>query len=112
MALIRINSEAAQWLLRQVSYIATKNPQAAQRLNRKIRDARRLLAEQPGVAATGLIPGTRVWRVPPYVLTLGTSERGLQIIAIRHSRQEDALAPEDVQSPDPATEPEGSPFRP
>ncbi|WP_159107078.1 type II toxin-antitoxin system RelE/ParE family toxin, partial [Azospirillum sp. B4] len=61
------------------------------------RAARERLAVYPLMAPAGLIPGTRRLVVAPYVLTLRQRSRIVEIVDIRHARQDDGSLPSGEQ---------------
>lgn len=97
--LARMAPRALAWFHGEIAWLAERNPAAARAVVTRFRDAQRRLADWPGIARPGAIPGTRRLVVGPYVLT--TRERGgvVEIIAIRHGRQRDADMPRDVEEP-------------
>lgn len=105
LRLARMSPEAASWLKTEIAYVADRNPAAARKIVERIRQARRNLAEYPRIGPPGLIPGTRRVVVSPYVLTVQQNSGVVEIAAIRHARQSDAYAPQDVLNEDVADEP-------
>ena len=91
--LARMSPQAAAWLKAEIAYLADRNPAAARKVAERLRLARQTLAEYPGLASAGLIPGTRRLVVAPYALTIRVREGPVDIIAIRHARQADAHEP-------------------
>jgi plasmid stabilization system protein ParE len=55
------------------------------------------LAEHPNIGPVGLIPGTRLVFVPPYVLTVRLRGDVIDIAGRRHAKQEDARAPKQLR---------------
>jgi len=98
--LVRISPSARQWLLEEIAYLTGRSPGAAKKVAASLRAARELLAEHPGLAAKGDIPGTRRFIVAPYILTFRERAGVLEIAAIRHARQSDARAPREMREND------------
>jgi len=94
--LARLSPAARQWFLAEIAYLAERDVRAAERLVRQMRAARRNLADFPRMAQTGLIPGTQRLVVGDYVLTVRQRTDDVEIVAIRHGRQDDAYAPRDT----------------
>lgn len=93
--LARLSGPAHSWLKEEIAYIAARNPGAARRLIQKMRAARELIGRFPLGGEAGQIPGTRRFVVDAYVLTVRAgADGGIEIAAIRHSRQEDARTPD------------------
>jgi plasmid stabilization system protein ParE len=88
---------------KEARYLRARNPQAAQAFRRAMREANRLLSQQPRAGVHGMIPDARILVLPSgylisYILAFerdGETVRAVQIFAIRHGRQADARAPED-----------------
>lgn len=92
--LARLSRQARAWFLREIAYVAERNPAAARKIIEQFQVARRNLAQFPGMAQTGLIPGTRRIVVGDYVLTVRESHGEAEIVVIRSGRQGEAYAPE------------------
>ncbi len=92
----RLSKRAQSWLEREIRYLAARSPPAAKKLAMRIRDARSLLTEYPTSAQAGRIPGTRRFVIPPYALTVRHKDGITEIVAIRHTQQGDAYAPEEL----------------
>ena len=98
--IVRLSPEAAKWLKAEISYIADRNPAAAQKIANRLRAARETLADYPMVGPEGWIPGTRRVLAGPYVLTIRVRGQVVEIAAIRHARQGDAYAPAEMPMDD------------
>lgn len=94
--LARLSSAARAWLLKEVAYLAAREPNAARKLVTQLRAARDNLSTFPRMARPGLLPGTRTFVVGPYVLTVRVRGDDVEIVSMRHGRQEDAHAPRDL----------------
>src|ERR1700677_1573038 len=95
--LARLSPEAKTWLEAELRYLASKSPAAARKLLTRLRAKRRLLAEHPNIGPVGLIPGTRLVFVPPYILTVRLRGNVVEIAGVRHAKQDDARAPKHLQ---------------
>ncbi|KIL97690.1 hypothetical protein CCC_00751 [Paramagnetospirillum magnetotacticum MS-1] len=84
-----LSPEASAWYLAEIAYLAERNALAAEKVARRIRAARKTLAEHPNIGPPGLIPGTRRMVVGSYVLTVRLKGGAPEIIDIRHGRQAD-----------------------
>lgn len=82
-----LSPEARAWYLAEIAYLAERNALTAEKVAKRIRTARKTLAEHPKIGAPGLIPGTRRLVVGPYVLTVRLRGGTPEIIDIRHGRQ-------------------------
>lgn len=100
--LVRLSHQARAWLLAEIAYLAERDPAAARRVVAHLRAAQRNLARFPGMAQTGLIPGTRRLVVGDYVPTVRRHRGEVEIAAIRSARQGDAYAPTGDPSSDEA----------
>jgi plasmid stabilization system protein ParE len=92
----RLSKRAQSWLEREIRYLAARSPAAAKKLAMRIREARSLLTEFPTSAQAGRIHGTRRLVIPPHILTVRHKDGITEIVAIRHSQQGDAYAPEEL----------------
>jgi plasmid stabilization system protein ParE len=92
-----LSPEAKAWLEAEVRSLASKSPAAARKLLTRLRAKRRLLAEHPNIGPVGLIPGTRLVFVPPYVLTVRLRDGVVEIAGMRHAKQDDARAPKHLR---------------
>ena len=98
---VRIAPRARDWIREEARYLRARRPKAAQSFRRAMRDARRLLSEQPRVGVFGMMPDARILVLPngyliSYILACerdGETVREVQIFALRHGRQADARAP-------------------
>jgi plasmid stabilization system protein ParE len=95
--LARLSPEAKTWLEAELRYLASRSPAAARKLLTRLRAKRRLLAEHPNIGPAGLIPGTRLVFVSPYVLTVRMGGDVVEIAGVRHAKQEDARAPSELR---------------
>ena len=92
----RLAPQAAAWLKAEIAYIAERDPTAARQIAERFRTARRNLGLYPKLGSAGAILGTRRFVLRPYILTIRHRGDIVEIVAIRHARQADAYAPEDV----------------
>ncbi len=76
--------------LREIAtYIAWKNPDAARRLNKLLRDAIEPVAEHPYLYRAGRVPGTReLVAHPNYVLVYRVTLERIEVVNVLHARQE------------------------
>ncbi|NRG19708.1 type II toxin-antitoxin system RelE/ParE family toxin [Rhizobiales bacterium] len=88
--------EARKWFLTEIQYLAERNVAAAEALVTRMRRLREELAKYPKLGARGAIPGTRRIVLAPYVVTIRSNRGNVEIVAIRHGRQRDAHAPDDL----------------
>jgi len=95
--LARLSPEAKAWLEAEVRYLASRSPAAARKLLARLQAKRRLSAEHPNIGPVGLIPGTRLVFVPPYVLTVRLRGGVVEIAGMRNAKQEDARAPKHLR---------------
>ena len=80
---------ARQDLREITSYIADRNPQAAQDLNERIELFAERLAIHPYMFRPGRLPGTREAVVHPnYVLVYQVGSDSVEIVNVLHSRQQ------------------------
>lgn len=70
-----------------VEFIAADKPVAAAGVARKIFDAARLLAEQPGMGRPGRVSGTREFVVPglPYILPYAEKDGAIVVLRVIHT---------------------------
>lgn len=59
-------------------------------------EGRKLLALFPEMTERGLRRGTRKISMPPFILIARRVGEDIEIVAIRHGRQRDALAPREL----------------
>jgi toxin ParE1/3/4 len=72
-----------------VTYIAERNPLAADRLKQLIEAAIVPAAEHPYIYRSGRVPGTREIVVHPnYVLVYRVKVEAVEVLAVLHARQE------------------------
>jgi len=79
-----------------ISYIAERNPSAAEKIAGRMRALRERLAEFPEIGVRGDIPGTRRVVLAPFIVTVRQGRSGLEIVAIRHAKRSDAYARSDL----------------
>jgi plasmid stabilization system protein ParE len=94
---VRITLRARRWFNQRVAEIAAVNPHAAEKLIRRLEDMQRLLSGFPDMTERGQRKGTRKISLPPYILMSRRVGDDLEIFAIRHARQRDALAPAETE---------------
>lgn len=100
---VRIALRARDWIREEARDLRARRPESAQAYRQAMRDAQRLLSEQPRAGVLGFIPDTRVLimrggYLVSYRLACerdGETVREVQIITIRHGRQQDARTPAD-----------------
>ncbi|MDX8529909.1 type II toxin-antitoxin system RelE/ParE family toxin [Mesorhizobium sp. VK25A] len=88
--------QAEKRFLKGIAYIAERNPPAAEKIVRKMRELRERLADFPNIGVRGDIPGTRRVVLRPFVLTVRKGRNGVEIAAVRHAKQGDAYAPSEA----------------
>lgn len=89
-----LSPSAVAWMEAEVEYLAAHNPKAAETFIQRIRRSCELLGRFPNIGQSGEIPGTRRLVADVYVLTTSKSPTGgIEVLAIRHSRQHDACKP-------------------
>lgn len=88
MLAIHWYNEAIEDLVEIVSYIAERDPQAAQRLRDRIEAAVELVAEQPYMHKVGRVPGTReIVAHANYVVVYLVTDR-IEVTAVVHTRRD------------------------
>ena len=95
MARVAIARRVRQWLVLQAAYLLLHNPRGAERLERRLADAIRLLGEFPRGGAPARTPGTRRLIMPPYVFTYREHGDDVVIIDIRHGHQRETRLTEE-----------------
>jgi plasmid stabilization system protein ParE len=91
--------------LEAIAYVAERNPVAAENIVRQMRGLQDRIAEFPYLGVRGDIPGTRRVVMAPYVLTTRMGPEGIEIVAFRHGRHEDARMTAELL-PDPPPDPD------
>jgi toxin ParE1/3/4 len=94
--LARMAPAARDRFLEAIAYVAERNPAAAENIVRRMRGLQARLAEFPNLGVRGDIAGTRRVVMEPYVLTTRMGPEGIEIVAFRHGRQEDARMPAEL----------------
>lgn len=95
---VKLSAKARRWFLHRVAELNDLNPSAALKFVERFREFRENLAEFSGMGVTGDIPGTRRVVMAPYILTVRVRATAIEIVAIRHARQEDARSPDEAKS--------------
>ncbi|MET3595120.1 plasmid stabilization system protein ParE [Mesorhizobium shonense] len=88
--------QAEKRFLEGIAYIAERNPSAAEKIVRNMRELRERLVDFPNIGVRGEIPGTRRVVLRPFVLTVRKGMNGVEIAAVRHAKQRDAYAPSEL----------------
>ncbi len=90
---VRWTRPAVEQLAAIGSYIAKRDPQAAERVEARLRDAVELLARFPAAGRPGRIGGTRELVVTgtPYVIPYRVESGSVDILAIFHAAQNRSL---------------------
>lgn len=89
MLLVQWQPDAEHDLLEIVSYIAQRNPDAAQRVKDAIEQAASQVPHHPYLYRVGIAAGTREMVVHPnYVVIYCLTLTAVQIINVIHSRQQ------------------------
>ena len=99
MRQVFVAPQAAKWFSRRIVEIAHVNPLAAHKLIFRFEEIQRLIAEFPEITERGRRKGTRKITMPPFVLMSRRIGDDIEIYAIRHARQRDALAPRRTIDP-------------
>lgn len=100
MPQVRLSPRATRFFHRHIAEIAAHNPQAAEKLIRRLGELQTLLGIFPDMTERGLRQGTRKISMPPFILIARRVGEDIEIASIRHARQGDALAPRDMGEPD------------
>ena len=68
-------------------YIAQENPNAAQKIVQRIKNAVSLLSEQPGIGRLGRVPNTRelVVNKTPFILPYRVRDNNIEILRVLHT---------------------------
>jgi addiction module RelE/StbE family toxin len=88
---IRWTTPARRALVRQISYIARDNPDAAVRVRDAIVEAVERLADQPYRGRPGHRAGTRelvIAAFPAYIVTYRVTDTEIRVIQVWHGRQD------------------------
>jgi len=81
--------EARQSLLEITTYVAERNPAAAQRLHDSIVRTADRLPDHPLIHRPGRVPGTREAVVHPnYILVYRVTAEAIEILAVLHARRQ------------------------
>ncbi len=90
---VRWTRPAVQQLADIGSYIAERDPKAAERVEVRLREAVQLLARFPAAGRPGRITGTRELVVSgtPYVIPYRVESGGVDILAVFHAAQKRPL---------------------
>ena len=86
---IRYAIPARRFILTEEIYLAERSEAAAAQFRARLLDAERRIAEYPEIGPAGRIPGTRRLVVAPYVITYRIRRTGIEIVRVRHDKQED-----------------------
>ena len=92
----RLSPAAAAYFLDAIAYIAERNPTAAEALVKRMRALRERLIDFPNIGVRGQIPGTRRVVLNPFIVTIRMGKNGVEMVAIRHAKQRDAYAPDEL----------------
>jgi plasmid stabilization system protein ParE len=87
---VLIAPNARAWIHQEAQYLTTYSPAAARRFRRALDNAWRLLREHPNAGPPGAFPDTRRLVVGEYIISYRRRGADLEVIAVRHGRQEDA----------------------
>jgi plasmid stabilization system protein ParE len=94
---VKIAPRARRWFLNELAGLIRVNPPAAENLVKRFELFRDNLGEFSGMGVMGDIPGTRRVVMRPYILTIRVKGGAIEIVAIRHSRQNDARTPQEAR---------------
>ena len=100
MRTVTLSPAARRWFDRRIDDLTEINPAAARNLVKRLLEIQRLIAEFPDITERGRKPGTRKISMPPYILMARRRGDNIEIYAIRHARQRDALAPRPTAGED------------
>ena len=92
----RMAPAARRRFLEAIAHVAERNPADAERIVKEMRALQERLVGFPNLGVRGGVPGTRRIVMAPYVLTTRIQGDGIEIVAFRHGRQEDARAPSEL----------------
>jgi plasmid stabilization system protein ParE len=97
---VRVGAAARLWIRREATYLREQRLSAARSFRRAMRQAQKLLSEQPRAGVSGLLPESRMLVIGAYLLSYrlvrgddGGTITAVEIFAVRHSRQSDARHP-------------------
>jgi plasmid stabilization system protein ParE len=95
---VTMSPTARRWFLHRLAELASVNPTAASNLIERFRRLRVIMGEISGMGVGGDIPGTRRIVMSPYILTVRVRADVIEIVAIRHGRQNDARDPDEAKT--------------
>ena len=91
MPTVRLSDTARAFVQREANYLRERNPTAAENFLERLREARRNLARHPEMGRPSPIPLRALRRlvVGEYILDNDLTADRVEIVAIRHGRQQD-----------------------
>ena len=95
MRRVTVARQALMWFVRRMTELEAVNPAAAEKIARRFDEIQQLLAEFPEMTERGRKKGTRKISMPPFILMSRRVGDDIEIFAIRHARQRDALSPRE-----------------
>lgn len=93
MKTVTISKTARKRFDQIIDDLTSVNPAAARNLARRLVEIQQLIAAFPEITERGQRKGTRKISMPPYILMSRRIGDEIEIFAIRHARERDALAP-------------------
>ena len=91
MPTVRLSDTARAFVQQEANYLRERNPNAAENFLERLREARRNLARHPEIGRPSPVPlrGLRRLVVGEYILDYDVAADRVEIVAIRHGRQQD-----------------------
>lgn len=85
-----LSNEATDYIRSEHAYLETYNPRAANDVIKNLRAAFRRIAAYPQIgSAVPVLPGRRHYVVGAYIISYRIEGDAIQILHIRHGRQQD-----------------------
>lgn len=84
---IHWHDDAIADLLELITYIAERDPQAAQRLRTRLEAAVATVAEHPYLHQVGRVPGTREIVIHPNFIVVYQVTHRIEVTSVVHARQ-------------------------
>ena len=93
---VSTSPRARRWINAELSYLAERGPAAVRQFRERLSTARQLLSEHPRLGRS--IEGTSARRlvIAPYVVIYREKDDGIEIIDIRHGRQQEQPIPDET----------------
>jgi len=93
---VTYSRRSQRWIDAEAEYLSDRSPPAARRFRDRLADAERLLSEHPQAGRRHEVSGVRQFVIAPYVLRYREKADGIEIIDIRHSRQQERPIPDET----------------